>query len=50
VETLTRNGWSQFGYTLPDMGPGGLQSIGLQFVYVGTEPYTGKLYVDNIGW
>ena len=32
--TITRNGWTTYAYTIPsDVGPGGIQRIGVQFIH-----------------
>ena len=48
--SITRNGWTQFTFTLPQIGPKGLQRLGIQFTYTGTVAYTGDFFIDNVSW
>jgi hypothetical protein len=64
--TITRNGWNTYQYTVPnDVGPGGLQQIGVQIINGrgtpdggagdagadgGANDFTGNIYVDNLTW
>lgn len=48
--TITRDGWTELKVTVPaDVGPGGLQRIGVQFLNSGAA-YTGDFYVDAVSW
>jgi hypothetical protein len=49
--TVTRNAWNTYSFTMPtDVGPGGVQQLGVQFVYTGTAAYTGNVYIDDVTW
>jgi len=64
--TITRNAWTTYQYTVPsDVGPGGIQRIGVQIINNrgtgdggtgdagadgGINDYTGNIYVDAITW
>jgi hypothetical protein len=50
--SLVENGWSLVTYTLPQVGPGGLQRLGLEFspALTGSAGFTGNVYVDDVSW
>jgi hypothetical protein len=48
--TITRDGWTELKVTVPaDVGPGGLQRVGVQFLNTGAA-YTGDFYIDGVSW
>ena len=47
---ITRDGWTEQKYTLPAVGPGGLQLIGVQILNTGEAAFTGDVYIDDITW
>ena len=48
--TITRDGWTELKVTVPaNVGPGGLQRIGVQFLNSGAA-YTGDFYIDGVTW
>jgi hypothetical protein len=48
--TITRDGWTEQKYTVPAVGPGGLQIVGVQINNTGANPFTGDVYIDDISW
>jgi hypothetical protein len=48
--TITRDGWTQQTYTLPAIGAGGLQLVGVQINNTGEMPFTGDVYIDDVSW
>jgi hypothetical protein len=48
--TVTRDGWTQQKYTLPAVGAGGLQLIGVQVLNTGEAAFTGDVYIDDVSW
>jgi len=46
---ITRNGWTSHDHTLPPIGPGGLQRIGVEFINTGPA-FTGSVYIDDVTW
>ena len=49
--TVTRDGWNTYAYTIPsDVGPGGIQRLGVQLIWNGTTAFTGNVYIDDITW
>lgn len=50
VATVNVGGWTQIKYTLPaNIGPGGLQRVGVQFLNTGAA-FTGDVYIDDVSW
>jgi len=48
---LTRGAWNTYMFTVPsDVGPGGIQQLGVQFNWTGTAAYTGNVYIDDVTW
>jgi hypothetical protein len=44
IATVTRDGWNAASFTVPTtVGPGGIQRVGIEFIYTGTAPYTGDV-------
>jgi hypothetical protein len=43
-------GWTTVSRKFPDIGPQGLQRIGIQFNNSTGSPYTGSVYIDNVTW
>jgi hypothetical protein len=51
LSTVTRDAWNTGTFTVPmTVGPGGVQRVGLEFIYTGTTAFTGTVYVDQITW
>jgi len=49
--TPTPGAWNTLTYTLPQIGPLGLQSLGFQIYSSSTAtPYTGSIYLDDVAW
>lgn len=49
--TVTRDAWNTASFTIPTtVGPGGIQRVGIEFIYTGTAAYTGEAYIDQITW
>jgi hypothetical protein len=53
--TITPDGWTSLTYTVPAtgadaVGPGGIQRLGVQFIWTGTTAFTGNAYIDDITW
>src|SRR5262249_39482686 len=49
--TVTRDALNTATYMIPNtVGPGGLQRVGIEFMYSGAAPYTGNVYIDQITW
>jgi hypothetical protein len=47
---ITRDGWTEQKYTLPAIGAGGLQLLGVQIMNTGEETFTGDVYIDDVSW
>ena len=48
---VSRNAWNSATFTIPTtVGPGGIQRVGLEFMYSGTAAFTGDAWVDAISW
>jgi hypothetical protein len=52
---ITRDAFTTLTYTIPAtgadaVGPGGIQRIGVQFIWSGTTDFTGDVYIDDITW
>lgn len=47
---ITRDGWTEQKYTLPAVGAGGLQLLGVQIMNTGEEAFTGDVYIDDVSW
>jgi hypothetical protein len=50
AQTVTRNAWNTATYTIPTVGPGGIQRVGMEFMYTGSAPLTTDAWVDTITW
>jgi hypothetical protein len=51
ARTVTQDAWNTATYTIPTtVGPGGIQRVGLEFMYSGTAAFTGDVWVDAISW
>ena len=49
--SVTRGGWNTYAYTIPsDVGPGGIQRLGVQLIWAGTTAFTGNVYIDDVTW
>lgn len=48
--TITRDGWTEQKYTLPAVGAGGLQLLGIQINNTAEAPFTGDIYIDDVSW
>jgi hypothetical protein len=49
--TVTRGAWNTYAFTVPsDVGPGGIQQLGVQFLWSGTTTFTGNVYIDDVTW
>ena len=49
--TVTRGAWNTYVYTLPsDVGPGGIERLGIQLIWSGTTAFTGNVYIDDVTW
>jgi hypothetical protein len=48
--TITRDGWTEHQYTLPAVGAGGLQLLGIQINNTAEAPFTGDIYIDDVSW
>ncbi len=48
--TVTPNAWNTGTFTIPTVGPGGIQRVGLEFMYSGSAAFTGDVWVDAISW
>jgi hypothetical protein len=49
--SVTRDAWNSYAYTVPsNVGPGGIQRLGIQFLWSGTAAFTGNVYIDDITW
>jgi hypothetical protein len=49
--TVMTNDWNTATYTIPTtVGPGGIQRVGLEFIYSGSAAFTGDAWVDAISW
>jgi hypothetical protein len=49
--TAMTNAWNTFSFTVPsNVGPGGIQRLGVQFNYTGGTAFTGSAYIDDITW
>jgi hypothetical protein len=48
--TITRDGWTELKYTLPAVGAGGLQLLGVQINNTAETPFTGDVYIDDVSW
>jgi len=49
--TVTRGGFTTYAFTVPsDVGPGGIQQLGVQFNWTGSTTFTGNVYIDDITW
>lgn len=49
--TPTPGAWNTFTYTLPQIGPLGLQQLGLQiYSSASATAYTGSIYLDAVSW
>lgn len=49
--SVTRDAWNTYAYTVPsNVGPGGIQRLGIQFLWSGTAAFTGNVYIDDITW
>jgi hypothetical protein len=33
-----------------DIGPGGIQRLGIQFLWSGATAFTGAAYIDDVTW
>jgi hypothetical protein len=47
---ITRDGWTEQKYTLPAVGAGGLQLLGVQIMNTGAAAFTGDVYIDDVSW
>lgn len=50
AQTVTVNDWNTAAFTIPTVGPGGIQRVGLEFMYSGSAAFTGDVWVDAISW
>ena len=49
--TVTRGAFNTYAFTVPsDVGPGGIQQLGVQVQLDGTTAFTGNVYIDDITW
>ena len=50
-QTVTRAMYNTTTFTIPTtVGPGGIQRVGVEFIYTGSAPYTGVVYIDQVTW
>jgi hypothetical protein len=50
VPTITQGDWTELKFTVPAIGPGGIQALGLLFKNTGAAAFTGNVYVDDVSW
>jgi hypothetical protein len=48
---VTRGDWTTGTLTIPTtVDYRGIQRVGIEFSYTGTDPFTGDAYIDQIAW